>query len=85
MIGMIEMIDGMSAEGIRDFAKSLRDNERIVMGMVSHNGLLLEFASDRLKDKEEIVIAAINNDKSALKFASPRLKEDKYILSIINK
>ena len=48
--------------------------------MVNENGLMLEFASDRLKDHYKIIERAVQNNGLSLQFASVELRNDKKIV-----
>ncbi len=43
---------------------------------VSQDGLMLQFASEKLRDNCEVVLTAVRQNGRALEFASERLKND---------
>lgn len=57
-----------------------KDNKEIVIPLLSENGDLLEFLSNRLKDDKDVVLVAVGNNGNSLKFASERLRDDKEVV-----
>ena len=56
-------------------------SESLIRNLVSHQGLILEFASTELKSDEKLVTEAVKNTNEAFKFASDSLKTKKNFIS----
>jgi hypothetical protein len=69
---------------IKEFKKNiflfLIKNKFILKRLLSVDGGILEYASDRLKDNFNIVLTAVKQDGFALQYASERLRGDKIIV-----
>ena len=59
--------------------KALREDKKIIMIVVSEQGLALEYASDALKNDKDVVRTAVSQDGYALQYASEKLMEDEDI------
>lgn len=58
------------------------DDEDIVNTAVQNEGLVLQYASDRLKNNKSIVLNAVRKTGIALQFASANLKADKEVVLV---
>ena len=54
----------------------IQDNYKTTLNTITKNGLLLEYASEKLKDNDKIVLTAIKQNGGALQYASNRLKDN---------
>lgn len=50
-------------------------NKKNIEKMLSKNGLILEYLTDKMKDDKEIVLAAIKNNEESLEYSSPAIKK----------
>ena len=58
-----------------DLNEEFRSDEKFATMAIKHNGLLLEFAGEKIKDNEKLVALAIKSNIKAVLFASKRLLE----------
>ena len=58
-----------------DLNEEFRSDEKFATIAIKHNGLLLEFAGEKIKDNEKLVALAIKSNIKAVLFASKRLLE----------
>ena len=58
-----------------------RDDEAVVVSVVTVQPCSLEHASERLRDGPTAVLAALKQDGDALRYASPGLRDDKLVVS----
>ena len=56
------------------------DNKDKTLKAVNNNGMLLEYASDRLKNDKDVVLKAVRNFGKALEFASLKLRDDEDVV-----
>ena len=62
------------------------DNYTAVLAAVRNDGLVLQYASNRLRDTNDTVLEAVRNEGFALQFASDRLRNDRgVVLAAVNK
>jgi len=59
-----------------NYAKRNPNNKKALLKCVSHNGLLLGYASDELRNDKELVLVATTNNFNAFFYASFDLKKD---------
>lgn len=63
-----------------DLNQNLQDDKEIVLEVVSIDGLLLKYASERLKGDSKIVLTAIKSNPLAIEFAGITYKNDENLL-----
>ena len=71
---MLKLVHDMP-NSFKYFVDNYQDDEEIVIVAVSKNGLLLEFASNRLRASEKIVRLALENNKKSILFAAKKFWE----------
>ncbi len=61
--------------------KSTISNKRILLELISEDGMNLQHASSKLKKDREVVLAAVNKQGAALRFADKTLQNDMQIVA----
>ena len=71
-----KIMEKRSGNNWESLAKKYSDDREIILKCVSHDGLLLGYASDRLRNDKEVVMVATSKEFNAFFYASFDLKND---------
>jgi hypothetical protein len=74
----------IDCESIEYFDRSLRDDECLMLNVVSQNGMMLKFASSRLKNFNILVLRAYLSDPNSIIHASDRYYNEPHLLIVEN-
>jgi hypothetical protein len=74
----------IDCESIEYFDRSLRDDECLMLNVVSQNGMMLKFASNRLKNLNTLVLRAYLSDPNSIIHASDRYYNEPHLLIVEN-
>jgi serine/threonine protein kinase len=60
--------------------EEMQNDKKIVLDLVSQNGLGLEFCSEEMRSDKDVVISAIKNNPKSLDFADEKLYKDRDVI-----